>query len=337
VKKLFFHIAAIGSILVFLHFRKMQMKKLHFLLSLLVLGISCDDGEVIVTNFDFEDQTLQQCSNFDFVFFTINSETDETLAFQFETNIPFSEQIGDEEITISTNSPVVYRRFNDAINADYFCSPIPPVGPTVEEEFVSTSGIARLVTRGIQDDNDGIPAELEGAVFNSDGTLDEEASQDSDGDGIVDAMDFDDDGDNVPTFLEGIVIDEVNNSIDITNSLDTDGDGILNYLDEDDDGDGILTRNEDLDGNLDPTNDRSDMNASDDDYLNSDIAINTEINEFREHNYVLRDIEVTVILTNLDFRNTAGEEVIRDITDIDIGSLTGFPTIEITITPEFNN
>ena len=44
-------------------------------------------------------------------------------------------------------------------------------------------------------------------------------------------------------------------------SLDTDKDGTPNYLDRDDDGDGILTINEDLDGDGDPTNDNTDGDA----------------------------------------------------------------------------
>ena len=150
-------------------------------------------------------------------------------------------------------------------------------------------------------------------------------------------MDFDDDGDNVPTMFEGVEIDEDNNIIDINLSDDYDGDGILDYLDDDDDDDGVLTRNEDLNGDLDPTNDRSDINAAVDDYLNPVIAINTEINAFREHSYMLQNIAVTVILSNLDFRNTVGEEVIRDITEINFGTLTGFTPVNIVITPAFNN
>jgi FKBP-type peptidyl-prolyl cis-trans isomerase FkpA len=47
---------------------------------------------------------------------------------------------------------------------------------------------------------------------------------------------------------------------DLDNNLsvfddDTDEDGLPNYIDVDDDGDGVLTRNEDIDGDGDPTND----------------------------------------------------------------------------------
>ena len=54
-----------------------------------------------------------------------------------------------------------------------------------------------------------------------------------------------DDEDNVPTALEGTI-------------LDTDNDGYPNYIDTDDDGDNIATREEDLNGDGDPTNDDTD-------------------------------------------------------------------------------
>lgn len=75
---------------------------------------------------------------------------------------------------------------------------------------------------------------------------------DTDGDGIIDALDPDDDGDCVPTILE-----DPDGDGDPTND-DTDGDGIPNYLDADDDGDGIGSCMEDADGDGDPTNDDAD-------------------------------------------------------------------------------
>ncbi len=62
--------------------------------------------------------------------------------------------------------------------------------------------------------------------------------QDTDGDGVVDALDADDDGDGVLTRIEDI------NKDANQNNDDSDGDGIADYLDRDDDGDGILTRDE---------------------------------------------------------------------------------------------
>jgi hypothetical protein len=67
---------------------------------------------------------------------------------------------------------------------------------------------------------------------------------DTDGDGQNDALDPDDDGDGLPS------LDEL--------GFDRDGDGVPDRLDPDDDGDGVLTRDEDLDGDGDPSNDDSD-------------------------------------------------------------------------------
>ena len=86
---------------------------------------------------------------------------------------------------------------------------------------------------------------------------------DTDGDGIIDALDPDDDGDGVLTADEDIDMDG-----DPTND-DTDMDGIPDYLDADDDGDGVLTRDEDLNGDGDPRNDDTDGDGIPD-YLDAD-------------------------------------------------------------------
>ncbi|NND89099.1 MAG: hypothetical protein HKM28_07635, partial [Flavobacteriaceae bacterium] len=56
------------------------------LLSLLFL-CSCDDGDVIVTTFDFEEATLQTCGGTgSYVFFKINPESAESLSLSISTN-----------------------------------------------------------------------------------------------------------------------------------------------------------------------------------------------------------------------------------------------------------
>ncbi|MGB0892364.1 MAG: peptidylprolyl isomerase [Flavobacteriaceae bacterium] len=73
--------------------------------------------------------------------------------------------------------------------------------------------------------------------------------------------------------------DGIASSLEVENSsqndprvVDTDGDRIANYLDTDDDGDGVLTKDEDANGDGDPSNDFSDPNNPTlPDYLNPDI------------------------------------------------------------------
>ncbi|MCK0153765.1 Ig-like domain-containing protein [Alcanivorax sp. S6407] len=147
------------------------------------------------------------------------------------------------------------------------------------------------------DDNDGINTADEDVNGNGDPRDD-----DTDGDGTPDYLDTDDDGDGTDTSAESPANDDdgdnIPNHLDkdsnnsagtADNSGDSDGDGLSDaeecptgvpcqdsdndgtpdYMDEDDDGDGINTRDEDLDGNGDPTDDDSDNDGTPD-YLDSD-------------------------------------------------------------------
>ncbi len=98
---------------------------------------------------------------------------------------------------------------------------------------------------GNDDDGDNIPNHLDRDSNNSGGTADN--TGDSDGDGLSDAEEC-------PTGVP---------------CQDSDNDGTPDYMDEDDDGDGISTRDEDLNGNGDPTDDDSDNDGTPD-YLDSD-------------------------------------------------------------------
>lgn len=302
------------------------MKNSVLLLSLLLFIASCDDGDIVVTDFDFDDETLLSCGDIfepSFVFFKINQESNESIALQFTTNEPIFTVPQDTpyEITLSGNDQLSYRRFNETVPTDYFCNAIPPATPVVQEEFVSIIGEVQILTQGVLVDEDGIPSDLE-------------AAGDTDGDGLPDIYDFDDDGDNVPTILEGVVI--TNGEIDLELSLDTDGDNILNYLDDDDDGDGILTRNEDtnMDGN--PTNDNAsgDLNT-DDDYLNNAVAMETIVNFYRPHTYFVTELRLGIQIENINLINQTNLDEQRNETSQNLGILNS-ADVEVTETPPFN-
>ncbi len=140
---------------------------------------------------------------------------------------------------------------------------------TSDENIFDSVESGRLaVPVGVDTNNDG---KLEGNV-GANGLMDDVETapdsgilaytlQDTDGDGLIDAIDNDDDGDHVPTNLEH-PDDNSNNLPD--DAIDTDLDTVPNYLDRDDDGDSIFTDFEDIalpnnypqDG--DPTNDDTD-------------------------------------------------------------------------------
>lgn len=295
------------------------MKKLLYLIIPIVL-LGCDDGDIITNDFDFEDASVEACNptvvnstSNNFVFYKNENTNFESLVLQIQTGDAILITAGEYEgytISNGTNS-FEYRKFNAAVGSDYYCNNIPPSSPVVTEIYRAFAGEISVKTETrSQDDNDGIPAEQEGAIF-VDGVIDLIATtQDSDGDGILDYLDSDDDGDNVLTIDEGVALD-ANGTIDPIASLNTNRplDNILNYLDPDDDGDGVLTINEDMNRNRDPTDDFTASGIAN--YLvfstNPEIA-NPIIEEYREHS-IKRINQLSISITNLSLQNDR-EEII---------------------------
>lgn len=280
-----------------------------FIFFILLLVISCDDGDIIITNFEFDDVDLQLCEGAipnEFVFFKINTSTNEAISYNFIDGTYSEEMETDEPILIdleNDDNTLIYRQFNTAITASYYCNNIPDSNIIVTEELISIRGQAQIINEIVsEDDNDGVEA-----IFESPNQVDPladpdedevpnylddnmensnigdvnnaiEPGYDSDNDGIPDFKDQDDDDDNVLTSVElpnGIPDDD--------SFLDTDGDTVPNYLDTDDDGDGVLTRDEDVDGNGNPRDDDTDNDGvanylDDDDDGDGIFTIDEDIN-----------------------------------------------------------
>lgn len=290
-----------------------------FLLFGLTFIMACDDGDVAVQSFDFDNQPLAYCdSDQSILFYVRNSSGTEAVLADLTINLNnlLNAGILTYELEGSTNN-VAYRIFDATADPEYFCSAIPPTSPNVVEQFTAISGRAELLVVVNKDDLDGVATDDELPL-----------DQDTDNDGLFNYLDFDDDGDNVPTAFELDVFNTDGDNNPLTNPLDTDQDGIPNYLDNDDDGDGILTIDEDLNGDLDPTNDFTDPNVGPD-YLNATAVISTPQPLYREHSYqVVSGIDLTL----LDLVLTAsGREVIKEV--LFMGSLPNFLTSTVVQTP----
>ncbi len=228
------------------------MKKLIFLFFYSLILFSCDDGDIIITSFEFDEADLELCQGSEeneYVFYKINTTINESISFRF-INENFSDTIASETpllITLGQDpNTLIYRSFTSEITNDYYCSNVPNSSISIIEERIGNSGTVEIFTEIIEeDDNDGIPAEDED--LNNNGNLEDD---DTDGDGIPNYKDQDDDNDNILTSVE-----LPNNIPDNDEPRDTDNDNIPDYLEEDDDNDGILTRNEDFDKNGNPRDD----------------------------------------------------------------------------------
>lgn len=308
------------------------MRILFSLILLMFFFTSCDDGDIIVTSFDFEDEDLSICgTERSKVLYHINNEDiSETISLTISgnqiSNIPGA-------ITTNPNQPItfnltgdneiVYRTYDGEVPSDYFCRDVPPSSPGVTEEFRSVGGSVTITTdiMNVADhDGDGIPSIDEGM----------EQGQDTDGDGIPDYLDIDDDGDNVPTRVE-INVDTDNDPTD--DSLpDTDGDGIPNYLDPNDDGDGVPTKFEVTEEFQQPTDPANQNEEGLPFYLDPTIEQNFPDVEFVISNEINVVYFSSVVIENLKLQKQGGDGEQISFTTYNFGNFQSVP-IETLIEP----
>jgi len=291
------------------------MKKFIAIVSISLLFLSCNDGDVIITDFNFEDENLDICgAPGGYVFFNINnSSSAESISLSLAINdILFLESSTEEYVLNGTSTIVNYRKFNDDVSPSYFCSNVPPISPDVISEYIGESGIAHLTTEVTKDDEDGFVETVN--------------DTDTDEDGLFNYFDDDDDGDNVPTLIE-LGLAYINGEDE--NPQDSDGDGIYDYLDIDDDNDGVITRYEDTNQDLDPTNDITNPEIGPD-YLNNAIANSTTVDQYRAHSYLLKS-DISLVISNLLLVNS--EETITQET-MDFGFKNDVINTTVSITPD---
>ena len=317
------------------------MKKL-LCLFLVFTFLSCDDGDIIVEDFAFQDIDVEAClpdatsGNRTYLFYKVDPINFESLSIQLTTSDDILFEDGNYgPFDLAATSSVEYRKFDAAPGNNYFCSLLPPTAPNVIETLNSRSGQVNLTVTNQPLTSEAAMNNEESPTLDSDDDLIpnylEPIGQDTDGDGLQDKIDEDDDGDNIPTLQEGVII--IDGQISPT-SRDTDGDGILDYLDNDDDGDGILTIQEDTNGDLNPLNDMTDGVTPD--YLNANVSVaaTPEIATFRSHQYIrvpLINIQIPVLTLTRD-----GETIIFDnFEDIsDFGTYVG-SAFQLELTPTF--
>lgn len=284
--------------------------KILFLLCAFLLAWSCDDGDIITIELEFDD-TYDYCEDNGLIFYKTKNDPAESLSFYIENLTiedlrAFEDILMDVEETISPDEELSstnifsYRRYNETtVEGDVlFCSAIPPFVDIISNEEDNEGTVVFEVTV-IEDDNDGIPWQDEDANEDEDNNPATNPT-DTDNDGIPNYLDADDDGDNVLTIDEDLNEDGDNNPF--TNPLNTDDDDDPNYLDPDDDNDGVLTRDEEnqsADNN--PLNDISNNDAGPD-FLNFDIATTVPATEYRAH-FISRTYTTKITIQNLFFGN----------------------------------
>ncbi|WP_178984987.1 hypothetical protein [Winogradskyella helgolandensis] len=295
-------------------------RHLFIICSLLLLLTSCDDGDILTIDLEF-DEELEYCDNFEdyHLVYDTRDDPNEALILIFPkstTNDALftSATTVDVPLELTINAGTIrfiYRTYNRELSASDICAVVPPYNLTIREDYEAGSGDVYITSTIVDDDNDGVPSISEYGP----GGIDD--PQDTDEDGIPDYLDIDDDGDNVKTINELDQDDEDGDDDPLTNPLDTDGNGVPNYLDPDDDGDEIPTRLEDANGENGPGDDRIAVNG---------VLVLLYLNPAEDTPYDFDDYNAfenaytRTVTTNFTINNT--DLTILRSTEIDLGTLT---------------
>lgn len=305
------------------------MRRLFLGILSVVMFASCDDGEIVVTNFDFEDSNLQFCAgpNKNVIYAINNNDVFESISLEYNNNQLTTDEDGDlvppdeEQISfsLSGNNRMVYRLYDSEVPSNYFCNVVPPSQPQVVEEWVSGTGATVFVNTGFTDETGNADPDGDGLVNIEEGWDPDGADhQDTDNDEIPDYLDVDDDGDNVETLTELITNNE--DPVNEDGLKDTDEDGIPNYLDEDDDGDAVITRFE-VDEN-DPDNPGGFSSTGDGrpNYLNPEQTASFEHQEYIPHD-IDRSYGFQIFVENLKFERQDGSGETIQFQTYNLGNL----------------
>lgn len=152
------------------------MKKYFGILSCLFLLSACDDGDLTFDSFDFSEATAKRCSsNPEILNSVFKLNENEALLIKFPTNVfPFINLEGTSELSITAANKIIYRVFNGTVGDDYFCSVIPPITPTVIDEWSTadqSSGKIEIKTTPVDNTTTKETAKYDHAIVFRDITL----------------------------------------------------------------------------------------------------------------------------------------------------------------------
>ncbi|NJM78623.1 MAG: hypothetical protein HC854_01490 [Flavobacterium sp.] len=133
------------------------MKKIVYLFVLLLSFSSCDDGELTLESFNFEDVDIQDCDD-ENSYLIFKTKKDELLLVSLSkenyeaafNNVPESVTTP-REYPINSTNQVIYRKYTGTVSKTTVCSVIPVSSPTVSKEWGATGGTIRVQTTVIPD------------------------------------------------------------------------------------------------------------------------------------------------------------------------------------------
>lgn len=130
----------------------LKMKKVLMLL-IILLSFSCDDGDLDISSFEFEDE-VNLCGTKDYTLYRLstNEQREALIVTLTDQQIRKDEDIVlPVNVTLSGDYTVTYRLFDDQVTDSYFCASVPPVEPTVVKDWRGVSGTIFVENQPIYD------------------------------------------------------------------------------------------------------------------------------------------------------------------------------------------
>lgn len=139
--------------MLFLHYNYIVMKKIHGLLSVALFFVSCDDGDLAVTDaIRYDAPTLVKC-NLNNILYKLNG--DQALILEIsDVATAFKNKVETKKlITIdNTSNKLIFRSYNGEVKATNICATTPEFYPTPKEEWIAQSGVIEIKTIAIKSD-----------------------------------------------------------------------------------------------------------------------------------------------------------------------------------------
>ncbi len=132
------------------------MKRFLLIFCLALFINACDDGEVTVSSFNFDNATINKCNN---VLYKLNKN--EVLFLSLPDGTFKNELTADAlPVTLNINSVngLIYRMYNTTLSTASFCTTIPPSGLAVTDEWFARegvdkqSGVIQITTTAVSDE-----------------------------------------------------------------------------------------------------------------------------------------------------------------------------------------
>jgi len=127
------------------------MKKALLLLSLL-FALSCNDGNLDIASFEFE-ETIQHCGTSAITLYRLSTNEHKEVLMLTLTDNEIKDEASEFIVQVNENGQytVTDRVFESEVTSSYFCATVPPVTPKVLKNWIGVGGTVLIQNKPVYD------------------------------------------------------------------------------------------------------------------------------------------------------------------------------------------